>query len=411
MTHATRTLARALSLPLARILVLPLGVLASSAVLVAQSFAPGHVIGWAWNNGPLSVCSAVYTQDVDGGCPKAVMQGMSLCALKGKDGGGTAYDPRLRAVWVSNGTEIALHDIDTKRLLCRFNAAVGGSHHIVSGLALSNSRRELFQLETTPGGLMLSSYDVSKPCQPVHKKNWCMRKNTGVGATAMGLAYDEVRDFLYYTTSVSGFASWVNTLHVALRPLPCTDVQTFGINFCGSRPGGPVTGLGYDSGRQRLYATDGTGTRVLKLTNPAKGVFTDLTGTKPCCQFTGIGVWRGLAVVPNWQSTTVGKSCLDIPCGNCTSMKLGLVGGDAALGNRDFGFRLTGAPSGGGGFFYVSLGNCTKGILLPGLCGPIHLSLTAPWPVVLGGYPTPGKTPCTGQVTVITGVPVDPALC
>ncbi|MHC4078235.1 MAG: hypothetical protein ACYST0_07305, partial [Planctomycetota bacterium] len=399
MSTTTRTLAASL------------GGLAATALLAAQSPAPGHVVGWGWNNTPLTVCSSVYTQDVENNCPKAVIQGSSLCSQKGTGGGGTAYDPRMQAAWVSNGVEIALHDLNTRRMICRFNATVSGNGYVVSGLALSDTRRELFQLEIAPGLLVLSSYDVSNPCKPVHNKNACQVKNTGTSATAMGLAYDEARDLLYYVTSISGFAGWINTVHVVLRGRPCTDLSTFSVNYCAQRPGSPLSGLGYDACSQRLYATDGKGIRVLLLTDPVKGVFKDLTGTNACCQFTGIGVWMGLAVVPNWSRTIVGKSCLDKPCGNCTGMQLGLIGGDASLGNRDFGIRLSGAPTGSRGLFYVALGNCTKGVQFPGLCGPIHTSLTPPWPLLAGSYAAQGSTPCSGQATVVIGVPPDPALC
>jgi len=385
--------------------------LLTTALLTAQSPAPGHVVGWAWNNTPLTVCSAVYTQDVENKCPKAVIRGSSLCTQKGTGGGGTAYDPRMLAAWVSNGLEIALQELNTGKMICRFNATVSGNGYVVSGLALSDTRRELFQLEMAPGLLVLSSYDVSNACKPVHNKNACRVKNGGTSATAMGLAYDEVRDLIYYVTSISGFGGWINTIHVALRSNPCTDVATFGVNYCGSRPGSPLSGLGYDACSQRLYATDGKGIRVLLLTDPAKGVFKDLTGTNACCQFTGIGVWMGLDVVPNWSRTIVGKSCLHQPCGPCTNMQLDLIGGDASLGNRDFGIRLTGAPGGSQGLFFVALGNCTKGTQLPPLCGPIHTSVTPPWPLLVGSYATQGTTQCTAQATVVIGVPPHPALC
>lgn len=390
-----------------------LAALLTTGLLTAQSPspAPGHVVGWAWNNTPLTVCSSVYTQDVDNSCRQAVLRGNSLCSQKGTGGGGTAYDPRMQAAWVSNGIEIALHDLNSRKIICRFNATLAGNSHVVSGLALSDTRRELFQLEISSGLLVLSSYDVTNPCKPVHNKNACQVKNTGTGATALGLAYDEVRDLIYYVTSISGFAGWINTIHVAPRAKPCTDLATFGVNYCGARPGSPLSGLGYDACRRRLYATDGKGIRSLLLTDPAKGVFRDLTGTNPCCQFTGIGVWMGLAVVPNWTRTIVGKSCLQTPCGNCTNMQLDLVGGDASLGNQDFGIRLSGAPVGSRGLFYVALGSCTSGVQFPGLCGPIYTSLAPPWPLLVASYTTQGTTQCAAQARVVIPVPADSTLC
>ncbi|MHC4813638.1 MAG: hypothetical protein ACYTGO_03745 [Planctomycetota bacterium] len=383
----------------------------TTAFLTAQSPAPGHIVGWGWNNTPALICSAVYTQDIENKCQNAVRRGNSPCTQKGTGGGGTAYDPRMQAAWASNGLEIELLDLNTSRRICSFTATRAANTHVVSGLALSDTRRELFQLEIGPGVLVLSSYDVSTPCKPVPNKNACKVANTGTAATAMGLAYDEARDLLYYVTSISGFGGWINTIHVVQRGKPCTDLATFGVNYCGARPGNPLTGLGYDACSQKLYATDGKGVRVLLLTDPAKGAFKDLTGTNACCQFTGVGIWMGLDVVPNWSRTIVGKSCVDRPCGNCTNMQLSVIGGDASLGNRDFGIRLSGAPVASQAFFYVALGNCTQGVQYGGLCGPIHTSLASPWPVLAGVYPTQGTTQCSGQVTVVTGVPPDPGLC
>ena len=379
--------------------------------LAAQSLAPGHLVGWAQNTGPLAVCSAVYTQDVEGSCQRAVIQGSSLCTGKGAGAGGTAYDPRMKAAWVSNGDEIALHDIASKTILCKFTATRGSTGYAVSGLALSDARRELFQLEVGPGILAISSYDVTSPCNPVHNKNWCRVRITGTSATARSLAYDEVRDLLYFTTSISGFGSWLSFVNVVTWTAPCVTVSQFGVANCAARPGNPVTGLGYDSCTQRLYATDGLGTRVLLLIDPAKGVFRDLTGANACCQFSGTGRWQGLAVVPNWTKKEVGKSCLDSGCGTCTGTKLDLVGGDASLGNKDFGLKLSGAPVNSQGLFFISIGNCSTGVSIPGLCGPIHVSLTPPFPALVGSFATTGSTTCTAKATVVLGIPADAALC
>ena len=382
-------------------------------LIPAQSVAPGHLAGWAANNTPFGVCSSLYTQDADGGCKSVVRRGTSICTVKGSFGGGTAYDPRLRAAWVTNGVTLGLQDIATGNMKCTMRAVLAVKGSVVTGLALSDKRRELFQLEvgSSPAGrfLVISSYDVARPCVPAHKGNGCRVPLLGTGASAMGLAYDEVRDLLYYSTSTSGFAGWINTVHVVRQGAPCRDVKTFGVKTCG-RPGSPTSGLGYDSCTRRLYATGGRSVRVLLLTDPVNGVVTDLTGAGPCCQFGGLGAWAGLAVVPNWDLKVIGKGCSHVPCGNC-AVQLGTVGGDASLGNRDFGFRLSSAPAGSQGMFYISLGNCTNGVTIPELCGPVYLSTTPPWPLLVGTFAVGGAAQCSGTATVITGVPNDPALC
>jgi hypothetical protein len=92
-------------------------------------------------------------------------------------------------------------------------------------------------------------------------------------------------------------------------------------------------------------------------------------------------------------------------------MRAELFGGDAGLGNQDFGLRLSGAPVGQQALLYISAGACTSGINVPGFCGPVFPSLTPPFPLLVGAFPISGTAPCTGLVSLVTGVPADPALC
>lgn len=374
--------------------------------------APGHLVSWAGNSGPLTVCSALYTFDVENNCQPPVSRGSSLCTPLGPGAGGTAYDPRSQAAWVSDGREIGLQSIGTGVMLCKFASTRVANTTVVSGLAMSDSRRELFQLETGPGIMAISSYDVRNPCQPVHNANACQVPILGTLATAQSLAYDEVRDLLYHTVSISGFAGWGSTCYVTARGAPCTSLNSFPVNYCGSRPGSPISGLGYDACTKKLYVTEGAGIRILLLTDPAAGNVTDLTGTGPCCTAGSIiGAFAGLAVIPDWSQSSPGTSCLPANCGSCPSMRAELIGGDAGLGNQDFGLRLSGAPVGQQALLYISAGACTSGINLPGFCAPVFPSLTPPFPFLAGAFQISGTAPCTGTVSLVTGVPVDPALC
>ncbi len=83
------------------------------------------------------------------------------------------------------------------------------------------------------------------------------------------------------------------------------------------------------------------------------------------------------------------------------------------LGNPDVAIDISGAPTGGTGAFYISLGTCTGGLGLPGLCGQVYPSLGAGFPVLLGIFPLGGQSgACAGSLNLkLGGVPNDAALC
>ena len=383
---------------------------AAPAALTAQT-KPAGVVGWAWNNGSTTVCSQVYTQDVDNSCQKAVSWGTSLCAQKGTMGGGTAYDARSFSVFTSDGATIAVHNLIAKKDLCTFSATLASKGGVITGLAMSDATRELWQAEFNAGTLYLSSYDVTNPCSPKHKANTCKIAVTGTGAISAGLAFDEVRKLLYYSVSISGIAGWTNEVRATSTAKPCSDVGKFFVAACGSRPGSPISGLGYDSCSQRLYAASEGGVRTILVTDPIKGIVTDLSGSS-CCAFTGTGVWMGLDVIPSSDVTSFGKSCVTSTCAGSCTPTASISGGDASLGNQDFQFDLAGAPGASMGWFYVSVGKCTAGVQIPSLCGPVYPSLMAPNPLLFGVFNAGGTAgSCNGQVQVKTGVPVDPFLC
>ena len=92
----------------------------------------------------------------------------------------------------------------------------------------------------------------------------------------------------------------------------CKPSCKIAITTCGTAKLGPITGLGYDSCRDMLYATDG------KLT---------VYGVVSNCQFKPVGCcpalgekYTGLAVRPR-AAQSVGKSCTRKPCFSCPSTR------------------------------------------------------------------------------------------
>jgi hypothetical protein len=332
--------------------------------------------------------------------------------------GGSAYDPRHQAVWVTDGTRIVLYRLSDKKTLCTFKPtrqistpAVG----VPCGLAISPSRGELYQLETITNQMALTVYDVSQispNCNPAVKKAGCTVKIGAVGETAGGLAYDEARDLFYYVTSWMGFARPGFFIYAAHRSNPCK-LYAIGFSPCSDKI--PITGAAYSHCQQFLYIAMGSEVNVVRMADPLNGNVVNMNQLLkvPCCQKQTGNMWAGLAVMPKWGKRSVGQSCVATNCGPCSSMKLDLSGGDMVLGNPDVALDISGAPTGGAGAFYISLGTCTGGVGLPGLCGQVYPSLGGGFPVLLGIFPLTGQSgACSGGLHLkLGGVPTDAALC
>jgi len=342
--------------------------------------------------------------------------------------GGSAYDSRHQAVWVSDGTRISLYRLRDKQTLCTFKPTVRISTPavgVVSGLALSASRGELYQLETITNQMALTVYDVSNisgNCSPAVKKAGCAVKIGTPGEFAGALAYDEVRDLLYYVTSWMGFARPGFTIYAAPRANPCK-LTSIAFAPCSSTatgprfplPGQPATGAAYGHCQQFLYVATGSEVNVVRMVDPLNGKTLNMNQllNAPCCQKQTGDMWAGLAVMPRWGKRLVGQSCVPSNCGACSSMMLDLAGGDLVLGNPDVAMDISGAPTGSTGAFYISLGTCTSGVGLPGLCGQVYPSLGGAFPVLLGIFPLAGQGgACAGKLNLqLGGVPNDGALC
>ena len=360
---------------------------------------------------------------MDAGCKAAVKVADTLSGSAGQSGhdGGAAYDPSNDSLWVSDGLKIRNVDMAGKTL-CEFPAALTGKNWAVTGLAFHRAKQQLIQLEMGPGSGMITMnvrvYDATK-CPPTALPLACKgRTMTGTGVAAAGIAYDGARDLIYYSESIAGFLNGDHTIHVAKLSAPCTDVNTTApikVTNCAPRFSPAIGGLGYSDCGQKLYVTMGNETRVLQMTAPTVGLFVDLTNTNhggKCCPH-GLGTndtYQGLAVLPGFEVSTVGKSCLAAGCQSCTTMSLGLVGAPV-MGNQDFAIAVENAPRGSTGSFYLSAGACTSGVSVPGICAPIFPVISGPMPLLVGSFALGGSTSCGGVISVNAGVPMDPALC
>ncbi|MHC5072293.1 MAG: hypothetical protein ACYTGO_17595 [Planctomycetota bacterium] len=331
--------------------------------------------------------------------------------------GGTAYDPRHQAVWASDGSSILLYRPSDKKILCQFKPTLQISQPrvgVVSGLAFSPSRRELYQLETITNQMALTIYDVTNitNCNPGVKKGGCIAKIGTPGETAGGLAYDEVRDLFYYVTSWYGFARPGFTIYAAPRNNPC---QLTSIMFSPCSDTAPAFGAAYGACTRFLYIAKGNEINVVRMDDPLNGKTVNMNQLLKvgCCQKQNGHMWSGLALIPRWSSKRVGSSCLSAGCGTCSSMKLDLGGGAMILGNPDVALTIADAPTGGTAAFYISLGNCSNGVGLPGLCGQVYPAIGGAFPMLLGVFPLGGQGgTCAGSLNFkLGGVPRDASLC
>ncbi|MFQ5505968.1 MAG: hypothetical protein ACE5F1_14405 [Planctomycetota bacterium] len=380
--------------------------LALSATLPAQISATNQTVGWTRQINAL--LGEIHTQDVDNRCQAAKLRCPRTGTVSNSFlGGGTAYDARHQSVWISDGRTIEEIDLKTCRSLCKITTPIRTPGSVVSGLAISDRHRLLYQLETKPGSMGIILYDLKK-CPPVPLRGGCSITFKDSRKTAGGLAYDEVGDLLLYTTSFPAFVGYISTLHVARPSSACQELCNVGIQSCfranPRRDWNAVTGLAYDSCNKKVYATDGRTTVSGVLKFPAKCVVT----WGACCDKGSAGDFMGLSIIPGWSQRPVGNSCLSKRCGSCSSMLNKTVGGDPALGNETFAFQLENGPVGNAGILFLGGGNCTTGLRV--LCGSFYPALLPP-PIIAPPVQIQGKAACLGTARMPVPVPVEAALC
>lgn len=394
--------------------------LLATALCAQASPDAGTLVGVVGPTGiGISIRGEFYKQNVDNNCATAQKVGNQQGLGMAIQGGGSAYDAARGAAWVSDGSKIALQQTGAAQVSCLFTATLSGTPpgYTVTGLAHCNKRKELVQMELVAGSssnsMVLRFYDTSA-CPPKLLNTTCsfpIPSGNSAGI-AHGLAYDEARDLIFWTTSQNGTAGWTNTLNYINYAVACLNVQpkTFTLpafTGCGGT-NGAVKALAYNSCSQILYVTEGTVMLKMDLQNLSSPK--NLNASAACCKFNVNGKgWNGLAYVPNSTSKSVGTSCLGTGCPSCGSMSLAFVGGDPALGNRDLALQISNGPGGGLAGFYLSPGQCvTPG--LPLLCGSVHTPISAILPLFVGNFPLAGSA-CAGTVKLPAAVPSNLGLC
>lgn len=362
-----------------------------------------QIVGWV--SSPLLPASgAIQIQDVDNGC-QAAKQLCSAILLNNPVlyAGGTAYDPRHQSLWVSDGRALVEVGLTTCKILCTPKPNIMQQGAVFSGLAVARKRGMLYHLESVPGYLGILPWNNSS-CPPVPTKGGCFMQ-IDKSATAGGLAYDEVRDLLYYTVSTPGVTGPTNMLYVASPTNACNPICKVNLPVCGtSTLMGMITGLAYDPCTKQLYATDGQATMRLSMLDPQK---CSLKLIDCCTKQAGGGLYQGLAVLRGWSQQNVGSSCVTQGCPYCPSLQTAFFGGDPALGNPDFGIQMSNGPSGSLGTLAIGLGNCTTGT--PFLCGNLYLSLSSPILVLPMGTLQGNQCLATAQLKV--PIPTNSNLC
>lgn len=387
----------------------------TTAAVGAQN-APDTLVGIT--NSPLLPSSSSVDVQVPSfnNCSAATQIGYPLLNNSLAMAGGAAYDPRHQAVWITDGRTIILYRLSDKKTLCTFTPTrqltTSTVPSAISGLAFSASRRELYQVETAPNQMAVAIYNVAvvTNCKP-QVKTLGAAKLTITGEQCGAFAFDEARSLFYYVTTWSGFGGNGNSIYAAPYSSPYKMVSN-SVSPC--TRGSTMLGATYSSCNKFLYLATGSEVNVIRMDDPLNGKTTNMNQLLKanCCPKQMGGGWAGLGLIPTWGKKLVGSSCLANTCGGCTSMKLDLAGGDAVLGNPDLVMTISGAPSGSTGAFYISLGACTSGVGIPGLCGSVYPSLQTPFPLLLGVFNLGGTGTCGGSLNLkLGGVPPDANLC
>lgn len=339
------------------------------AHLPAQNAPRPELVAWSEAIGP-ALSNGVQLQTLDTTCPPARLVCRSILGNPLFYAGGTAYDVRRQTVWYTTGTtmlEVALRDCSVS---CQFTPQLMNSAAVVSGLAMLDGGRRLLQLETTPGYLGMRSYDTSV-CPPTPLRDGCTLP-LAAGAVAGGLATDAENGLVFVAVSTPNAIDWTSEILVMAERDRCTPLCRFPVPRCGPfyPRSGAVTGLGYDACAQTLYVTNGQHSQGLLVRNALRCDFT----AGWCCPVGSSWGMKGLDVVPGWQQSDVGASCVPSVCPPC-AMRGELAGGDAVPGNSEFAVRLVSAQGGSIAILVLNANACTAGTQFPFLCGPVYPAL------------------------------------
>ena len=377
-------------------------VLSGAAIAQGPLSNVDRIIGWA--DYPLPAAASTIDWQQIASCRRAT----SVCKMRFPlrapvfYAGGTAYDARYQSIWYSDGRVLLEQYVRGCRTRCKAKPVLISRRALISGLAISDAKPRLFQLATFPGYAEIVTYDNSKcPPKAISKCTF----NLGGKTIAAGLAYDESHDILMWTISTPlSSGAYQNVLLMSKASKPCNPFcKALIMQNCSRKP---VLGLAYDACTQLAYATDGAVTQTLGIDSKNCRV-----KQGKCCKKQAGGTWRGLALVSTWKKTVTTKSCTSRPCPSCPNMRLNCRGGDAVMGNTNFGFQVTGAPAGSIGVLVVGFGAC-KNPGLPFGCGRLVTPFAPIFPLVYPASVIGGSgSACSGAAKWPFPIPGSAKVC
>ena len=370
----------------------------AAAPLLAQVATPPQIIGFTAQNSATTPSASVTSQVL---CNRPVSCPSPLPMPSVPWGGGAAYNATNSSLWHTQGTRLVEVELRNCTVLCAAPANLTlGATSVASGLAVSEARHELYQLETDVGTAAITTRGGQK--RVVSTCRVPMPANT---MHAGGLAYDRQNDLLIYSVSQWN-AVLPNNVAIFLRradPNCAAVVCRIPLPACAAGRLGPITGLGMDCCSSTLYATDGRQTAVYRV-DLANCVATPVA----CCVLNHPAgeTWFGIDVEPT-HPRAVGQSCIDGLCRPCNNMTL-IPDGDPTIGNSAFALRVVDGQAGAVSLAFLGVGPCrVPG--LPVLCGNFHLGF-APPPVFLGVAALAGVG-CLGLAVHPAPIPLDWSLC
>lgn len=340
----------------------------------------------------------IQMQEAGGNCLRLKTCNSVLGVATSAVSGGSAYDSRFQALWVSNGQGIQLRSLDTCNPICSFAAAHSAANMHVSGLAFDADHKLLWQVEQDGAGHFgYVVYDVSgAPTTCATPLRRCSGNLPVTGGFVAGLAYDVLRNVIYTTISWND-NGYKHAIIVTEPSDPCRIVcrWTLPSSACPQRI---LQGAAYDACNRRLTVTDGIVVQTIVVGDPRLCQMT--LGT--CCP--AAALYRGLAFVPGWGARRAGASCLGAGCRSCPTMRGSVIGGAPALGSDRFGFSLIDAPSGDIGVLFVQVGACSPPVTA--FCGQFY-AWNAP---LIFAQPIVGVG-CNGTAEQRFPIPAIPAAC
>ena len=393
-----------------------LGVLALNQLATSQQ----EVVGLTGVN------SMLISQSTGSGACTVYDCNTNFAAQTGARGGGAAYDSRIGAVWVTNGTQldavttprpsnaICVPTCSTQRVpmpgvafgdYCTGLTYLDGGAVSPDGTPAARGRLYFLYESNRLGWALTQGCDLSN-------YSFCdLSRTLPVNATISGLACDDVRRLLF--VGINGTPARLPRVNIYDADDPCTllcSVEiTTALQFCSTELG-EITGLTYDSCEQTLFVTDGNRTLSGSLqVVEVGGNWLCTWQHESCCPLPPSDPLTGLALT-GIAPVSVGQSCTLAPCFSCPTMQARTTG-DPVLGNGAFSLDLINAPSNAGlAILALAFGSCTTPGVNVGLCQQIRVPSAGQ---VLAAFVPPPNTPgsCGTVIRIPVPIPVDPVFC